>query len=172
MAVTRLVATSDAEALADVLTRNRDEMARFEPVRPEIYFSPRGQAAIIQDALRRFEAGVSVPRVVLSPDGDVVGRINLNEIVRGPSLKGVLGYYVDQLHQGQGLATAAVAEVMALGFGRHGLHRIEAGTRVDNVGSRRVLQKCGFIEFGIARDYLRLAGVWHDHVLYERLASD
>lgn len=172
MPVTRLVAAADAEALADVLTRNRTAMAELEPTRPEIYFTTKGQRAIIQDALRRYEDGVSFPRVVLSPDGDVVGRINLNEIVRGPSLKGVLGYYVDAAQQGRGLATAAVDEVVRLAFQRLGLHRIEAATRTDNAPSRRVLEKNGFTEFGLARDYLRLAGVWHDHVLYERINQD
>lgn len=172
MAVTRLVATTDAEALAGVLRRNREAMAELEPNRPEVYFTTKGQRAIVQDALRRYEDGVSFPRVIIGPDDSVVGRINLNEIVRGPSLKGVLGYYVDQAHQGQGLASAAVAEVVNLAFLRLGLHRIEAATRLDNSSSQRVLEKNGFARFGVARDYLRLAGRWHDHVLYERIAVD
>jgi ribosomal-protein-alanine N-acetyltransferase len=172
MAVTRLVATTDAEPLADVLRRNRKAMAALEPKRPEAYFSAKGQRAIIQDALRRYEEGVSFPRVILGPDDSVVGRINLNEIVRGPSLKGVLGYYVDEAHQGRGLASTAVAEVVNLAFQRLGLHRIEAATRLDNAPSQRVLEKNDFTRFGVARDYLRLAGRWHDHVLYERIAGD
>ncbi|WP_146826934.1 GNAT family N-acetyltransferase [Aeromicrobium flavum] len=172
MAVTRLVATTDAEPLADVLRRNREAMAELEPNRPEVYFSAKGQRAIIQDALRRYEDGVSFPRVILGPDDSVVGRINLNEIVRGPSLKGALGYYVDEAEQGRGLATTAVAEVVNLAFVRLGLHRIEAATRLDNTSSQRVLEKNGFTRFGVARDYLRLAGRWHDHVLYERIAGD
>ncbi|GAA2072400.1 GNAT family protein [Aeromicrobium tamlense] len=172
MAVTRLVATTDADALAGVLRRNREAWAGLEPRRPEVYFTTKGQRAIIQDALRRYEEGVSFPRVILGPDDSVVGRINLNEIVRGPSMKGVLGYYVDEAHQGRGLASTAVDEIVQLAFVRLGLHRIEAGTRVDNVSSQRVLEKNGFTRFGVARDYLRLAGTWHDHVLYERIAGD
>lgn len=172
MPVTRLVALGDAEALADVLTRNRAAMSELEPTRPEVYFTAKGQRAIIHDALRRYEDGISFPRVILSPGGDVAGRINLNEIVRGPSLKGVLGYYVDGAQQGRGLASAAVDEVVRLAFLRLRLHRIEAATRLNNVASRRVLEKNGFSEFGVARDYLRLAGVWHDHVLYERINED
>ncbi|MTB87089.1 GNAT family N-acetyltransferase [Aeromicrobium senzhongii] len=172
MAVTRLVATTDAEPLADVLRRNRKAMAELEPNRPEVYFSAKGQRAIIQDALRRYEDGVSFPRVIIGPDDEVVGRINLNEIVRGPSLKGVLGYYVDAAHQGRGLASAAVGEMVNLAFLRLGLHRIEAATRTDNASSQRVLEKNGFTQFGVARDYLRLAGQWHDHVLFERIMGD
>ncbi len=172
MAVTRLVAATDAEALADVLRRNREAMSSIEPQRPPAYFTAKGQRAIIQDALRRYEEGASFPRVILAPDDSVAGRVNLNEIVRGPSMKGVLGYYVDEAHQGQGLASAAVDEIVQLAFVRLGLHRIEAGTRLDNHSSQRVLEKNGFVRFGVARDYLRLAGTWHDHVLYERIFGD
>lgn len=172
MAVTRLVAITDAEALAAILVRNRAAMAALEPVRPDAYFTARGQRAIVQDALRRYEQGTALPRVILDADGAVAGRINVNEIVRGPQLKGVLGYYVDGARQGRGLATAAVGEVVDLAFGLLGLHRLEAGTKTDNVSSQRVLEKNGFTRFGLARHYLRLGGTWHDHVLFERINLD
>lgn len=168
MAVTRLVAATDAEALADILQRNREEMADIEPKRPPAYFTTRGQRSIIQDALRRHAEGLSFPRVILDGD-EVVGRINLNEIALGPARRGVLGYYLDTRAQGRGLATRAVDEIVTLAFGRLGLHRIEAATRLDNEASQRVLERSRFRQFGVARDYLRVGGAWQDHVLYERI---
>jgi len=170
MPVTRLVAATDADALADVLHRNRDAMAAIEPRRPPAYFTPKGQRAIIQDALRRHAEGLSFPRVILDGD-DVVGRVNLNEIALGPARRGVLGYYLDARAQGRGLATRAVDEIVTLAFGRLGLHRIEAATRLDNEASQRVLERNGFRSFGVARDYLRVGGDWQDHVLYERIST-
>lgn len=72
---------------------------------------------------------------------------------------------------GQGIATAAVCAVMRVAFEDVGLHRIQAGTLVHNVGSRRVLEKAGFEAIGLARDYLRIDGAWRDHVLYQALRS-
>jgi ribosomal-protein-alanine N-acetyltransferase len=172
MAVTRLVAATDAEALADVLRRNREAMSSIEPQRPPAYFTAKGQRAIIQDALRRYADGLSFPRVILAPDDSVVGRVNLNEIALGPARRGVLGYYLDADAQGRGLATESVAEIVALAFGRLGLHRIEAATRLDNGASQRVLERNGFTRFGVAKDYLRVGGGWRDHVLYERIDGD
>ncbi|WP_313403926.1 GNAT family protein [Aeromicrobium sp.] len=172
MAVTRLVAATDAEALADVLRRNREAMSSIEPQRPPAYFTAKGQRAIIQDALRRYADGLSFPRVILAPDDSVVGRVNLNEIALGPARRGVLGYYLDAEAQGRGLATESVAEIVALAFGRLGLHRIEAATRLDNGASQRVLERNGFTRFGVAKDYLRVGGGWRDHVLYERIDGD
>jgi ribosomal-protein-alanine N-acetyltransferase len=51
------------------------------------------------------------------------------------------------------------------------MHRLEAGTLVDNVASQRVLEKNGFERIGLARAYLRIAGAWRDHILFQRVAE-
>ena len=62
-------------------------------------------------------------------------------------------------------------EIVEYAFGEAGLHRLEAGTLVDNVASQRVLEKNVFERFGLARRYLLIAGEWRDHVLFERVAN-
>ena len=39
----RVVSTDDAEALADLLVRNRDFLAPWDPVREDAYFTADGQ---------------------------------------------------------------------------------------------------------------------------------
>jgi ribosomal-protein-alanine N-acetyltransferase len=56
-------------------------------------------------------------------------------------------------------------------FGELGLHRLEAGTLVDNAASRRVLEKNGFEHIGLARRYLHIGGDWRDHLLFQRVAD-
>jgi ribosomal-protein-alanine N-acetyltransferase len=53
-----------------------------------------------------------------------------------------------------------------------GLHRLEAGTMVDNVPSRRVLEACGYEQYGMAPKLLHLNGAWRDHVLFQKLLHD
>ena len=60
---------------------------------------------------------------------------------------------------------------MAIAFGELGLHRIEAGTVPHNVRSRAVLERNGFVRFGYAPAYLKIAGEWRDHVLYQALSE-
>jgi len=74
---------------------------------------------------------------------------------------------VDSKHNGRGLGTAAVREIVDLAFGPLGLHRVEAGTLRHNIGSQRVLERNGFVRFGTAPAYLKIAGSWQDHVLYQ-----
>jgi len=78
---------------------------------------------------------------------------------------------VAQARNGRGIATTAVKLVVREAFMVLGLHRVEAGTLVDNVASQRVLEKAGFERIGLARRYLHIAGAWRDHILFQRLSD-
>jgi ribosomal-protein-alanine N-acetyltransferase len=93
----------------------------------------------------------------------------LSNIVRGAFQSCNLGYWVRATHQGRGLATATVADIMRLAFDELRLHRIEAGTLLHNRASQRVLERNGFVRFGIAPQYLNVAGRWQDHAMYQAL---
>ena len=67
---------------------------------------------------------------------------------------------------------AAVAAIAELAFGDLELHRLEAATLVANRASQRVLEKNRFVRIGLAPHYLRIAGVWRDHVLFQRTIED
>jgi ribosomal-protein-alanine N-acetyltransferase len=166
---TRLVSLDDAEALAGILRQSREFLAPWEPVRGEVYFTADGQHEFIAAALERYRQGDSIPHVILGEAGQVAGRITLNTIVRGPFQSCSIGYWVGAAHGGHGYATAAVHAIKELAFGELRLHRIEAGTLKDNVRSQRVLTSNGFIQFGLAPSYLKIAGRWQDHVLFKAL---
>jgi ribosomal-protein-alanine N-acetyltransferase len=57
-------------------------------------------------------------------------------------------------------------------FTHHDLHRLEAATLLDNHASQAVLRRTGFTLIGRAPGYLRIAGRWRDHLLFQRLADD
>jgi len=167
MAATRLIRPDDAPRLAALVTASRDFLAPWEPVRGEAYFTVEGQVAAVRGALAQHEQGMGLPHVILDPAGEVVGRINLSGIVRGPFQSGNLGYWLNEAHTGRGLATAAVRHVVRLAFDELGLHRIQAGTLPHNTASQRVLERTGFVRFGLAPEYLKIAGRWQDHVLFQ-----
>ena len=143
-------------------------MAPWEPPREERWFTREGQRDEVADALERARLGLSVPRVVVD-GGEVVGRITLNNVVRGAFQSCSVGYWLAEGATGRGLATAALGEMLRVAFDDLGLHRIEAGTLRHNVASQRVLAHHGFTRFGLAPRYLRIAGEWQDHVLFQLL---
>lgn len=165
----RPLLASDAEDLAEALSRNREFLSPWEPRRPETYFTPDGQADIVSASLERQAAGDLYCLVITDESGAAAGRITLT-ITRGPFQSAIMGYWLCEHLGGRGLATAAVGETVDLAFGELGLHRIEAGTIPENYRSQSVLRKNGFIPFGYAPAYLEIAGRYRDHLLFQRLA--
>lgn len=167
----RLVRPDDAPVLSRLLLANAGFLAPYEPARPSDFATPGGQAAEVTRSLQRHAEGSAYPGAVVL-DGEVVGRINLSNIVRGAAEYADLGYWVAREVNGRGVATLAVRDVLLMAFGPLGLHRVQAATLVDNVASQRVLVHNGFERIGLARRYLRIAGRWQDHVLFQRLVDD
>lgn len=164
----RPLAPGDADAVLDYQRRNRAHFAPFDPERDEAFFTAEATA-------RRVAEQVAHPGRhdwLVMDGGDLVGRIAVSNIVHGAFMSANLGYSVDQARSGRGTATAAIALVVREAFGPLGLHRLEAGTLLDNVASQRVLEKNGFTRIGVAPRYLRIAGEWRDHVLFSLTAED
>jgi ribosomal-protein-alanine N-acetyltransferase len=102
--------------------------------------------------------------VVVTVDSDeLVGVINLNEIVRGSFQGAYLGYYAFVPHAGQGLMTEGLSLVMAKAFGELRLHRLEANIQPGNRRSLELVQRLGFEREGYSPRYLKLGGRWRDH---------
>lgn len=160
----------DAGALADAYARNRGHLAPWEPIRPEDHYAEIGQAQRVADLLNEVDAGRHLALALTAGDL-IVGTVNLSNIVRGPLLSGSLGYWIDADHQGRRLATKAVAATIEHARDDLGLHRLEAGTLLHNTGSQRVLLANGFVEIGVAREYLLIEGRWQDHRLFQRLLT-
>ena len=60
-----------------------------------------------------------------------------------------LGYWIGAPHWGQGYATEAARAVIDHAFTDLGHEALQAGARVSNPASRRVLEKCGFQWTGV-----------------------
>ena len=169
MAVTRVISLDDAAPLARLVTVNRDYLAPWSPVQDDRYFTEAGQRAVLDRDLGVYERGGMLPLAILDADGAVCGRVNLNTIVRGAAQSASVGYWVSESHIGRGLATAAVADAISLGFRELGLHRLEAATLLHNTPSQHVLARNGFRPFAVAESYLKINGRWQDHILFQRL---
>ena len=160
-----------APGLTAAYRRNREHLGRWDPDRTADFYTVAGQEQEIRQRLELQERGQFALWTLFGPDGDVVGRANIQNIVRGPMQGGVLGYWVDKDHTRRGLATAAVEHLEGTALDL-GLHRLEAGTMVENLASQRVLEARGFERYGLAPKLLFLNGAWRDHVLYQKILHD
>jgi ribosomal-protein-alanine N-acetyltransferase len=161
---------ADAPAMAAAYRRNEEHLAPTDPDRPDGWFTDEAQMEMVARHVRDAEDGKAYSYVVTYGD-EVVGRVALVNIVRGPLQSATLSYWVDVEHQGRGLARE-MSEHAAAEARRIGLHRLEAGTMLDNVGSQIVLKRAGFTDIGVAERLLWIRGEWRDHRLFQRILHD
>lgn len=164
----RLVHPGDAAALSRLEIANREYLLSGGPIRSDEYVSVAGQGELIAAQRDGHGAGTGAP-FVIEVDGAVVGRITLSGIVRGPFQSASVGYWVAESVAGRGVASRALDLMVRHAFDELGLHRLEAGTTLVNDASARILTKAGFQQFGVAPDYLFIAGRWQDHRLFQLL---
>jgi [ribosomal protein S5]-alanine N-acetyltransferase len=169
VAVTRLISVSDAAVLARLLAENRDYLAPWSPLQNAALATEEGQRQVLVRDLARHAEGIMLPLAILDSGGEVCGRINLNNIIRGAFQNASVGYWVSESRAGRGLASAAVADAIKAGFEKLALHRIDAATLLHNTPSQRVLAHNGFQPFAVAEAYLNIAGKWQDHILFQLL---
>jgi len=167
----RPLTLDEAEIMLGLRVKNRSFLTPFEPYRPERSYTlsdQRRQIAADQDGFaadKRFAFGIYL-------DGELVGRVSLDNVVRGAWQNATIGYFVDRERNGHGIGTEAVRAAVAYGFAEGRLHRIQAGVMPRNRASIRVLEKVGFRLEGVARRYLQINHVWEDHNMYAITAEE
>jgi len=98
--------------------------------------------------------------------------MGFSQIVRGIFLSTYLGYSLDGEYINKGYMTEALEAGISYVFSELRLHRIEANVMPRNGASLKVLEKLGFQKEGLARKYLKINGVWEDHVHMTLLNED
>jgi ribosomal-protein-alanine N-acetyltransferase len=96
-------------------------------------------------------------------DDEIVGWLNVSEIVRGALQSAFLGYGGVAAHAGRGYMTEAVQLAVREAFGTLGLHRLEANIQPGNHPSIALARRCGFEQEGFSPRYLKVGGRWRDH---------
>ncbi|SEE58527.1 GNAT family N-acetyltransferase [Pseudomonas kilonensis] len=111
---------------------------------PSIY--PNGSTGAASVARELAPAGLrsNPPFVIEDSSGRIVGRANLKSI-HSPHGCAEVGYRIDQRVCGQGLATQALKHLIEAARMRWELTQLVAYVYESNVGSRKVLERCGFV---------------------------
>lgn len=164
---------SDYPAWAELRATSRDFLMPWEPLWPPDELSRASFRRRVRHYLRDLREDVGYALFIYDRTRNaLVGGLTLCNVRRGVTQACTLGYWVGARYAKQGYMTAAVRAVVPFVFDTLELHRLEAACLPSNTASVRLLEKTGFHREGLARRYLRINGVWQDHLLYALLESD
>lgn len=160
----RIQDAADVAAYAD----NPKVAANLRNVFPHPYTVRDAQAFIAscieQEGNRQLCRAVTV-------DGRAVGSIGVfcgSDVLEKSA---ELGYWLGEPYWGQGIMTDAVKQICQAAFERFDIVRIFAEPFAYNQGSRRVLEKAGFMLEGIMRNGIYKNGQIYDYCMYALLKA-
>lgn len=121
---------------------------------PEVYVPaavvPPMNVAAARARLQEFVGGDEMYAVVFPESDQMIGDVGLYcQIAPDGSddrFNRELGYELDPAFWGRGYMSAALAQLLNLGFVHLGVQRVKADVYLDNLASRHLLQKFGFKE--------------------------
>ena len=164
---------SDFREWSDLRDDSADFLIPWEPAWSADHLTRKSFTNRVYWAQRSISGGTAVPLFLIRRhDNALLGAITLDNIRRGPSQSGTLGYWIGKQHTRHGYMRETIEAVVHHAFNQMDLSRIEAACLPENIASRGVLEKSGFKYEGVAQSYLQINGRWRTHVLYSALRHD
>ncbi len=164
---------TDHVAWSELRLRSREFLQPWEPTWPSDDLTKSAFRRRLAAYARDIDLDQAYPLFIFrSSDEGLVGGITLSNVRRGVAQMASVGYWIGQPHARKGHMLAAVKAVAPFAFQRLGLHRLEAACIPENTPSRELLLRAGFRLEGEARAYLKINGVWRDHLLFGMLTGD
>ncbi|MBT8454585.1 MAG: GNAT family N-acetyltransferase [Rhodobacteraceae bacterium] len=166
-------AHSDFRAWSSLRSESADFLVPWEPAWSPDHLGRKSFTNRVYWAQRSISGGTAVPLFIFRrSDQTLLGAITLDNIQRGPSQSGTLGYWIGETHARHGYMREAIGGVVHYAFETLDLSRIQAACLSENAASRGLLEKSGFKYEGVAQSYLQINGRWRNHVLYANLRAD
>jgi RimJ/RimL family protein N-acetyltransferase len=102
--------------------------------------------------------------------GDFIGSMGLSIFIEQDG--GEMHYWIGEKFWNQGYCTEAAMGTLKHVFENLKFHRLQITHRKGNIGSRRVIEKCGFVLEGEFRDELKRFGTYENVMHYSMLAGE
>jgi ribosomal-protein-serine acetyltransferase len=124
----------------------------------------------ISGALERLEANNGFEAEIWF-NGQLAGCIRYNYI-DWTHKNTELGYWLGAGFEGYGLGTKACRVLIEHAFGELGLHRVEIRCMSENIKSRRIPERLGFVKEDVLRQVRWRHDHFDDHIVYGILATE
>ena len=145
----------DARAMFEGWTQDQ-EVTRYLTWRPHAQIEQTEQ--FVQSCIDAWEGETRIPYVITLKDTDeVIGIIDPR--IEGPKVG--IGYGAARAHWGNGYVPEATRAIIDWAFQQPSIYRVYATTDVENIASRRVLEKVG----------MQCEGILHKYILHPNISN-
>lgn len=169
----RVPQISDYADWAELRAQSRDFLTPWEPAWTSSELTRTSYRRRLKYYARDMREDLGYAFFMFDSEKDtLLGSLTLSNVRRGVTHACTLGYWVGAVHAGQGKMTAGVKAAIPFVFDTLRLHRLEAACLPRNEASIKLLERMGFTREGLARRYLKINGIWQDHVTYALLEDD
>jgi len=160
----RLIRKQDKRRLESLLLGNREWLRPWEATNP---FGPNSFdiGAQIRGLLDQYRQQQGIP-FVIEFDNQVVGQLNVSNILYGSVSSAILGYWIAPEFAGRNITPTAVAMAIDYLLSIVGLHRVEIDIRPENKASLRIVEKLGLRYEGLKKGFIHINGDWRDHYVF------
>lgn len=161
-----------AEELLAFEKGNREFFAKVMGDFGDDYYKLESMNQLLKEIEDEHKKDIRHMYVIRNEEKEMVGRVNLFSIVRGPLNKAEIGYRISERHNGKKYATKAVKLIVKEAFEQYNFHRLEASTSPENIGSQVVLIKNQFQFVGKTPKYINVLDRWHDSIHFTLLKEE
>ena len=158
-----------ASMLFQLVDRNRKQLRAWLPW-VDVMQSAEQFEQFIRGAGTREKEGLEASWLIFH-NGVLAGRIGIHYINQ-QNEQGAIGYWLGQDFEGNGIVTRACEKVIAYGFQRLRLNRIELKCGTGNQKSAAIPQRLGFTKEGVLREAELVNGRFIDLYLFSLLRSE
>ena len=108
--------------------------------------------------------------ITIKDTKNIIGAIYLNVDIYNESVE--FNYAIDERYQCKGYMTEALEVVKNYCLNEIKVNRIFGGCEINNIASKKVMEKCSFIYEGTLRSHLKLKDGYHDMCVYSIVRDD
>ena len=105
-------------------------------------------------------------------DEQCIGGIGVSFFEAEQRYNAELGYWIGETYWGKGIVSEAINQFTQDVFAHFDVRRLFSLVAPENIGSIKVLEKCGFVREGVLRQAMFLRGVFYDEIIYAKLRQE
>ncbi|QJD82784.1 GNAT family N-acetyltransferase [Cohnella herbarum] len=166
--ILRQLRHEDAVDLFDYFSK--DEVTEFYDL--DSFTELKQAEELIENWNEKFNNSLTIRwGIALKSEGRIIGTCGFHKWVK-KHFKAEIGYELSPRYWRQGYMKEAIDTVMKYGFEVLELNRIEALIHSGNTSSQKVLEKTGFKEEGLLKEYFYEKKRFIDAVIFSKLKKD